>query len=121
MQYSISISETLLRVVTVDAISSEEALEMVKKLYRESEIVLDSSDFVSVNFCTAESDECRLEMDVMEIPAIQLNDPLLCDRLQILAAEYSTSVELLVNIAVKCLLDDVELFRDLRAGKINME
>ena len=35
-----------------------------------------------------------------------------------LAAEYSVPVALLVNLAVKRLIDDVDFMRDLRAGKI---
>ena len=39
------------------------------------------------------------------------------DRLHTLANEYSTTPETLANIAVQRLLNDVELFRNLRAGK----
>ena len=49
---------------------------------------------------------------------VRFNDPLLHDRLYTLAAEYSVTVELLINLAVKRLLNDVELLRDLRAGKV---
>lgn len=52
---------------------------------------------------------------------VQLTVPLLYDRLHTLSAEYSVSVELLVSIAVKRLLDDVDFVRSLRAGKIKME
>ena len=52
---------------------------------------------------------------------IQLTNPMLYDRLQTLAAEYSIPIDLLVTIAVKRLLDDVELVRNLRAGKIALE
>ena len=47
-----------------------------------------------------------------------ISSPSLHDRLRTLADEYSVSVELLVSIAVKRLLDDVELLRNLRAGNI---
>ena len=57
----------------------------------------------------------------MEKFTIQLTNPMLYDRLHTLAAEYSVSVDLLVNLAVKRLVDDVELLRDLRAGKIKLE
>ncbi len=49
---------------------------------------------------------------------VQLTDPMLYDRLHTLSAEYSLSVELLVCVAVKRLLDDVDFVRDLRIGKI---
>ena len=48
---------------------------------------------------------------------IELSDPMLYDRLHTLSAEYSVSVELLVNLAVRRLVDDIEFVRDLRIGK----
>jgi len=61
----------------------------------------------------------------MEKITIQLN-PLLYDRLHTLAVEYSATTtaettDLLVNLAVKRLLDDVEFVRNLRAGKFDLE
>lgn len=53
--------------------------------------------------------------------AVQLMEPMLHDRLHTLSAEYSVSVELLVSVAIKRLLDDVDFVRDLRAGKIERE
>ena len=50
--------------------------------------------------------------------AVQLTDPMLYDRLRTLSAEYNLSVESLVNVAVKRLLDDVSFVRGLRAGKV---
>ena len=52
---------------------------------------------------------------------VQITNPMLYDRLHILSAEYSVSEEQLVNIAVKRLLDDVELMRNLRTGRIKPE
>ena len=49
---------------------------------------------------------------------VQLTNPMLFDRLNILSAEYSVSVELLVNVAVKRLIEDIDFVRDLRIGKI---
>lgn len=57
----------------------------------------------------------------MEILTIQLSDPMLYDRLHMLSAEYSVSADLLISLAVKRLLDDVEVIRDLRNGKIKLE
>ena len=54
----------------------------------------------------------------MECFTIQLTSPMLYDRLHVLSAEYSVSVEFLANIAIKRLLDDVNFVRNLRAGKI---
>ena len=50
--------------------------------------------------------------------AVQLTDPMLYDRLRTLSAEYNLSVESLVNVAVKRLLDDVSFVRGLRTGRV---
>ena len=50
--------------------------------------------------------------------SVQLTDPMLYDKLHTLSAEYSVSVELLVNAAVKRLVDDVDFVRSLRTGEI---
>ena len=52
---------------------------------------------------------------------ILLTSPMLYDQLRTLSAEYSVSVELLVNIAVKRLIQDVDFVRGLRIGKIEAE
>lgn len=49
--------------------------------------------------------------------SVQLADPMLYDRLHTLSAEYSVSVEQLVNVAVKRLVDDVDFVRNLRMGR----
>lgn len=48
---------------------------------------------------------------------VKLTNPMLYDRLHILATEYSVSVELLVNVAVDRLLEDIDFVRKLRCGK----
>jgi hypothetical protein len=48
-----------------------------------------------------------------------LINPALSDRLYTLASEYSLSADLLVAIAVKRLLDDIDFMRSLRAGNIS--
>ena len=49
---------------------------------------------------------------------VQLTDPMLYDRLRTLSAEYDLSVEYLINMAVRRLMDDVEFVRNLRIGKV---
>lgn len=49
---------------------------------------------------------------------IQLTNPMLYDKLHTLSAEYSVSVEALVNHAVARLIDDIDFVRSLRTGKI---
>ena len=48
---------------------------------------------------------------------VQLTNPMLYDRLYILSAEYSVSVEYLVNEAVNRMISDVDFVRRLRHGK----
>ena len=48
---------------------------------------------------------------------VQLTNPMLYDRLHILSAEYSVSVEYLINEAVKRMINDVDFVRSLRNGK----
>lgn len=48
---------------------------------------------------------------------VQLSNPMLYDRLHNLAAEYSVSVEFLVNAAAQRLVEDVDFIRNLRQNK----
>lgn len=57
----------------------------------------------------------------MEKLSVELMDPMLYDRLYILSAEYNQPVNLLMNLAVKHLLDDVDFLRDLRTGKAKLK
>lgn len=57
----------------------------------------------------------------MESFTVQLSDPMLYDRLHTLSAEYSVSIELLINVAVKRLIEDIDFVRSLRIGKTKLE
>ena len=57
----------------------------------------------------------------MEDTTIQLTNPLLYDKINLLTIEYSISANLLVNLAVKRFLDDVDMIRKLRTGEIKLE
>lgn len=50
MEYQVQIIESLQRTAAVDAASENEAVKLARKLYDEEEIVLDSNDFVGVDF-----------------------------------------------------------------------
>ena len=63
----------------------------------------------------------KKESNSTEIFTVQLTNPMLYDRLHILSTEYSVSTELLVNAAVKRLIDDVEFVRGLRNGNVELE
>lgn len=47
--YEIEITETLSRIIKIQAESSNEAWKKIKQMYKEEEIVLDSSDFVDTD------------------------------------------------------------------------
>lgn len=57
----------------------------------------------------------------MEKTMVEFTNPMLYDRLHTLSTEYSVPVELLINAAVKRLIDDVDFVRSLRTGKIKLE
>lgn len=63
----------------------------------------------------------RKDGNKMEKITIQFSNSMLYDRLHTLSAEYDLSVDSLIGLAVKRLLDDVELIRDLRNGKVKLE
>lgn len=60
----------------------------------------------------------QLKINPQEHIIVQLEDPMLFDKLHTLSAEYSISMDLLVSLAIKRLIDDIDLIRNLRTGKI---
>lgn len=54
--YKISVEEILERVISIEASSLDEALEKVKEMYNDEEIVLDSGDYQDVSFKSLEED-----------------------------------------------------------------
>ena len=50
MIYSVAITETLSRTITVEAITKDDAVEEVMQKYKAGEIVLDADDFAEVFF-----------------------------------------------------------------------
>lgn len=49
-KYQVEIDEQLTRVITVEAPSKEDAVSIIKDMYKNSEIVLDADDFADVKF-----------------------------------------------------------------------
>jgi len=45
-KYRIEVTEVLSRIVETDADNEEDAVEMVRQMYRNCEVVLDASDYV---------------------------------------------------------------------------
>ena len=52
-KYTVEVKEILAKYVTVEATSPEDAVDIVKDLYKKEEIVLDDTDFVE-NFFNIE-------------------------------------------------------------------
>lgn len=52
---------------------------------------------------------------------VEITDLMLYDRLHTLSAEYSVSVEFLVNVSVKRLIEDIDFVRNLRSGKTDSQ
>ena len=50
MKYSVTIEETLSRTVEIDADSKQDAIDKVKKQYKNEDLVLDADDFSEVVF-----------------------------------------------------------------------
>ena len=46
----VEVCETLIRIVTVEALNEEDAIKFVKYDYNNAELVLDSDDFFDVDF-----------------------------------------------------------------------
>lgn len=55
MEYQIQITESLQRITSVSAASENEAVELVRRCYRDEEIILGSEDFVTVDFTVQNS------------------------------------------------------------------
>lgn len=49
-EYAVEVIETLSRVEYIEASSEDEALDQIREMYFNEEIVLDSSDYISTDF-----------------------------------------------------------------------
>jgi hypothetical protein len=49
-EYNVEVCETLIRIVTVEAMNAEDAIKFVAYDYNNAELVLDSDDFFDVDF-----------------------------------------------------------------------
>ena len=50
MKIKIEITETLQRIIEVEATSAEDALDIIIKKYKNSEIILDADDYIDTEF-----------------------------------------------------------------------
>ncbi len=69
-KFDVEITETLQRTVSVEAVSQEEAEKIVTEAWNNEDYVLDSTDFVSVDFKTVGEQELS-ENRKMEILLVQ--------------------------------------------------
>ena len=53
-----------------------------------------------------------------QVFALHITNSMLYDRLHRYAAEYSLPLEKITELAIKRFVDDIEMYRDLRTGKI---
>lgn len=67
MKYNVVISEKLQRVIEVNTITSNEAIELIKKQYQEEKIVLDYSDFNGEVIIENQEDEIKKETLIKDI------------------------------------------------------
>ena len=69
-KFDVEITETLQRMVSVEAASQEEAEKIVTKAWNNEDYVLDSADFVGVDFKTVGEQEL-FESRKMEVLLVQ--------------------------------------------------
>jgi hypothetical protein len=50
----VEIMETLTKIVEIDAANDDEAINIVKKMYRNSEIIMDADDYWETEFAVIE-------------------------------------------------------------------
>jgi hypothetical protein len=55
-EFEVEVVETLIRIVTVEAMTEEDAIKFVKYDYTNAELVLDSDDFFDVDFNVVNND-----------------------------------------------------------------
>jgi len=55
-EFEVEVVETLIRIVTVEAMTEEDAIKFVKYDYVNAELVLDSDDFFDVDFNVVNND-----------------------------------------------------------------
>jgi len=55
-EFEVEVVETLIRIVTVEAMSEEDAIKFVQYDYNNAELVLDSDDFFDVDFNVVNKD-----------------------------------------------------------------
>ncbi len=49
-KYSVKVQEVLSRIVDVEAVDEDDAIERVRRMYRKCQIVLDDSDYKETEF-----------------------------------------------------------------------
>ncbi|HBG69618.1 MAG: hypothetical protein A2W93_13905 [Bacteroidetes bacterium GWF2_43_63] len=68
--FKIKITESLSRIVEIEAGTSTDAVEKVKGLYKNAVITLDSSDYTEVNICEVEDAELIEKMSGKNVKSL---------------------------------------------------
>lgn len=50
-KFKVEVTEILSRVIETDAESEEDAVEKIKRMYRNCDIILNASDYIETNIC----------------------------------------------------------------------
>lgn len=69
--FKIEVQELLARVVEVKATNIDEAISIVSENYEKAEIVLDSNDYVDVNFIDINSQDIKFEKENLTMEIIE--------------------------------------------------
>ncbi len=75
MEYQVTITETLSRTECVEAVSAKIAEELIRYRYRKSDIVLDDTHFVGVNFNTVSSTTAEVAKPILQPPSSFYKSP----------------------------------------------
>ncbi|MCL2621149.1 MAG: DpnD/PcfM family protein [Defluviitaleaceae bacterium] len=74
-KFPVEITETLSRIIRMEAATSDEAVDKVKTLYRKGLVVLDSGDYVDTEFRVLEDSEVagnlKAELDNSEAESLK--------------------------------------------------
>lgn len=65
-KYTVEVTETLQRSIEVEAESENDAIEVVEQKYKDEEIVLDSSDYVSTEIDVYNEDKYTSSLDALK-------------------------------------------------------
>ena len=80
-EFEVTITETLEKKITVEAMSKDEAEQAVRDMWNDADIILDAEDFIDVSFNTDDGQELSAvndskKLDVLLVEPGQYHRPL---------------------------------------------